>query len=152
MKPVHHPKLSDFCVKLTEITDSQLEDKPKFEEVFKGLIEWMEKENINEKNSIFVTCGDWDLKTMLREQCKTSKLEVPKVFDTWINIKKTYNILMRTVPKGIDEMLEGLGEKFEGHLHSGIDDTYNVGRIIKKLNEKFPKYVFSANGRIQSQS
>jgi len=151
VKPVHHPKLSDFCVRLTHITDCQLQDKPNFEEVFKNVNEWMKKENINESNSIFITFGDWDLKTMLRDQCATSKLEVPKVFDHWINIRKTYNILMKAFPQGIDEMLEGLGEKFDGHLHSGIDDSYNIGRIIQKLNEKFPNYVFSANGRVISQ-
>jgi hypothetical protein len=41
-------------------------------------------------NFIFVTCGDWDLRTMLPGQCKSFNLNRADYFNKWINIKKVY--------------------------------------------------------------
>lgn len=37
---------------------------------------------------LFVTCGDWDLKTMLPSQCALDNIPVPAYCKTWLNIKK----------------------------------------------------------------
>lgn len=47
----------------------------------------------DEKSFAFVTCGDWDLKTMLPNQCRTSKCSKPKYFSQWINIKRVRKTL-----------------------------------------------------------
>ena len=39
------------------------------------------------KRFLFVTCGDWDLKTMIQRQCKQYGIEVPPYLTRWVNIK-----------------------------------------------------------------
>jgi ERI1 exoribonuclease 3 len=38
----------------------------------------------------FLTCGDWDLKTMLPMQCLLSQIDAPEYMKDWINIKELY--------------------------------------------------------------
>lgn len=49
--------------------------------------------------SIFVTCGDWDLKVMLPDQCQYLGLPVADYFKQWINLKKVhvYTLLSTTL-------------------------------------------------------
>jgi hypothetical protein len=44
----------------------------------------------NAKNFTFLTCGDWDLKTMLPSQCRHFNLAYPNYFKKWINVKKVF--------------------------------------------------------------
>lgn len=92
---------------------------------------------------IFVTCGDWDLKTMLPKQLRlvdvdhglddSGKLVAP--YNRWINIKspfkKRFNMTRYNV--GMPSMLKKLQLELEGRHHSGIDDCKNILRIAEKL-------------------
>lgn len=59
-----------------------------FKEVFKEFREWMEEKVGLDKQFLFVTCGDWDLKTMLPSQCALYNIPVPPYCKVWLNIKK----------------------------------------------------------------
>lgn len=52
----------------------------------------MEEEVLNKtKKFIFATCGDWDLKTMLKNQLEASEIkDPPEYFAKWINIKSAF--------------------------------------------------------------
>ena len=87
-------------------------------------------------NYIFVTCGDWDLKTMLPSQCKAYKEEVPASFQRWLNIKNFY--AEATGERGKKKkdmvgMLKGLELELEGRHHCGLDDCRNIARILIEL-------------------
>ena len=69
---------------LQEMVDNQ----PYFEDVFVNFQKWLAKTGACNSNSIFVTCGDWDLKVMLPNQCQQSGIAVPTNVKHWINIKK----------------------------------------------------------------
>ena len=49
--------------------------------------QWLISENLLNKKFAFVTCGDWDLKTLLPRQCIHTGLGIPAYFKSWINIK-----------------------------------------------------------------
>jgi inhibitor of KinA sporulation pathway (predicted exonuclease) len=83
-----------------------------------------------------VTCGDWDLRLALREQCALSSIEVPSYFDSWINIKKSVHIHTRYFPTSLPAMLAHLGLQFEGRHHSGIDDSKNISNVVVDLIKK----------------
>ena len=72
VKPVHHPNLSHFCTELTGITQDMVDDEAEFSAVLKDFDEWVS--NQGPGNFTFVTCGDWDLKTMLTKQCEVKLL------------------------------------------------------------------------------
>lgn len=79
---------NDMCFPSQDVVDDQLP----FEEVLKQFFLWIESNDIEldgpKPNAIFVTCGDWDLLTMLPKQCGLSGLPVPTIMKSWVNIKK----------------------------------------------------------------
>lgn len=81
----------------------------------------------------FVTCGDWDLKSMLRGQCDNFGYDRPTYFRRWINIKKIFYQQFKIFPKGMMQMLEHLNLAHEGRHHSGIDDVRNIVQIARVL-------------------
>lgn len=79
----------------------------------------------------FVTCGDWDLKTMVGTQCDLSGIQKPSYFARWINLMSTfkeYTGNKRGI--GLARMLSTLGIPLKGHHHSGIDDCRNIASIV----------------------
>ncbi|XP_067893123.1 ERI1 exoribonuclease 3-like isoform X2 [Heterodontus francisci] len=136
VQPVVHSELTPFCTELTGIVQSMVDGKPTFQEALQMVDDWMRKEGLLDPkvNSIFVTCGDWDLKTMLPGQCQYLGLPVPDYFKKWINLKKAYSFAMGSYPKnGLPFMIKGLNLQHIGKLHSGIDDCKNIANIMKEL-------------------
>ena len=99
------------------------------------------KDNLDEENTnfTFVTCGDWDLKYMLPNQCDTSNIQMPRYFRKWINVKRTYATSAGgNFPRSLQVLLSKLNLTFEGRQHSGIDDVKNIAKIVKVLaKERF---------------
>ena len=89
VRPVYHPKLSNFCVELTGINQGMVDEQPDFSEVFSKFQSWMTEEKLFESSFAFVTCGDWDFKTCLTKQCEISNIPFPIWASQWINIKKS---------------------------------------------------------------
>ncbi|KAG7160218.1 ERI1 exoribonuclease 3-like isoform X2 [Homarus americanus] len=133
VKPKHHPILSRFCMDLTSITQEEVDGGKPFPEVFKDFDKWI-KEDVGINNKfLFVTCGDWDLKTMLPSQCASENLQVPAYCKKWLNIKKSYAIVKGEYIKGMMPMIKGLGLTHTGRLHRGFDDCKNIANILKAL-------------------
>eukprot|EP01125_Pyxidicula_operculata_P006965 TRINITY_DN2380_c0_g1_i3.p1 TRINITY_DN2380_c0_g1~~TRINITY_DN2380_c0_g1_i3.p1 ORF type:complete len:334 (+),score=47.86 TRINITY_DN2380_c0_g1_i3:862-1863(+) len=134
IRPVHKPKLSAFCTELTGITQDKVDNAEEFTVVFQNYQNWIKKE-IGDKNFTFITCGDWDLKTMLPKQLKLSKISSPKYFSKWINIKEVFAKNTNTRAKGMVGMLEHFSIKLQGRHHSGIDDCKNISSVVLKMME-----------------
>nr|XP_039250481.1 3'-5' exoribonuclease 1-like [Styela clava] len=136
-KPTLNPKLSEFCVSLTGISQSDVDAAPKFEEVFKRFENWMIDKNLlmDRKSFAFVSDGPWDFSRFLNIQCCLSEIQYPKWARKWINLKKIFGNFYKINKPKIEEMLSNLGLKLEGRLHSGLDDAKNLSRIVAKLVE-----------------
>ncbi|XP_021090799.1 ERI1 exoribonuclease 3 isoform X5 [Mesocricetus auratus] len=136
VQPVVHPQLTPFCTELTGIIQAMVDGQPRLQQVLERVDEWMAKEGLLDPNvkSIFVTCGDWDLKVMLPGQCHYLGLPVADYFKQWINLKKAYSFAMGCWPKnGLLDMNKGLSLQHIGRPHSGIDDCKNIANIMKTL-------------------
>jgi len=121
-------------------------NQPILEDVLKNFHAWLVNEKLLEPGIkfIFVTCGDWDLYTMLRSQCDYFKLPRAEYFDRWINIKKSFNkALGRYARDGMMGMLKDLNIQHTGRHHSGIDDCKNIAEILKALAQR--GYVLEEN-------
>ncbi|KAH9504146.1 ERI1 exoribonuclease 3 [Bulinus truncatus] len=138
VRPQFHPQLTTFCTELTGIIQSMVDNQPLFPEVLQSFHQWMESENLLNPDikSIFVTCGDWDLKTMLPKQCAYLDVDVKPYFSQWINIKKSFAEVTSIYPKGLMVMLNNLNLKHTGRHHSGIDDCHNIANILIALLQK----------------
>ncbi|XP_055328042.1 ERI1 exoribonuclease 3-like [Paramacrobiotus metropolitanus] len=145
--PRVNPALTTFCTQLTGIIQDMVDGQPHFEEVTQLFQKWMDAEGLlhPECKSCFVTCGDWDLATMLPMQSDYFKVPVPSYFDRWINVKHSFSECIGHFPRGLMLMLESLNIQHTGRHHSGIDDCMNIVKIMRALSER--GYVFRINGQ-----
>ncbi|XP_039544017.1 3'-5' exoribonuclease 1 isoform X2 [Pimephales promelas] len=132
VKPVVNPKLSEFCVKLTGISQKMVDDANTFNQVLQRAVSWLQEKELGTKYKYtFLTDGSWDMGKFLRTQCKLSQIRFPQFARKWINIRKSYGNfykVARTQTKLIC-MLENLGMQYDGRPHSGLDDSRNIARI-----------------------
>ncbi|MEE6495307.1 hypothetical protein FKM82_002005 [Ascaphus truei] len=140
-KPQIHPQL-------TGIIQDMVDGQPTLSQVMERVDEWMAKEGLLDPSvkSIFVTCGDWDLKLMLPGQCEYLGLQVADYFKQWINLKKAYSFAIGTWPKnGLLDMNKGMNLQHIGRPHSGIDDCRNIANIMKTLAHR--GFIFKQTSR-----
>jgi len=133
VKPVVHPKLTAFCIKLTGIEQHQVDQAEPLHVVYREFVQWLSDNNFNGDNALVCTCGNWDLKIMWPRQARLSELETPEVFRSWANIKKAYWIHYKRKPVDIMTMLNDLNIPHTGRLHSGIDDVFNLCEICCRM-------------------
>ncbi|XP_078527850.1 ERI1 exoribonuclease 3 isoform X3 [Lissotriton helveticus] len=135
-------------LKLTGIIQEMVDGQPTLNQVLERVDEWMGKEGLLDPSvkSIFVTCGDWDLKLMLPGQCEYLGLQVADYFKQWINLKKAYSFAIGTWPKnGLLDMNKGMSLQHIGRPHSGIDDCRNIANIMKTLAHR--GFIFKQTSR-----
>jgi len=133
-----NPIITPFCTDLTGIMQETVDDKPHFPKIFAEFNEWLTEGGFlhGDDTSAFVTCGDWDLKVMLPSQCQLDSLSLPKHFEKWIDLKKSFCEATDYYPSSLKDMLVKLNLRLEGRLHSGIHDAHNMMRIILNIKEK----------------
>ncbi|KAK7790229.1 hypothetical protein R5R35_014537 [Gryllus longicercus] len=128
--------LTSFCTELTGITQEMVDDAPEFAEVFHSFLQWGEEQHMWDlpRQTIIVTCGDWDLRIMLPNQCQQSNLTIPVFAKQWINIKKVFAHVMNFYPKkDLTDMMRILKLPLQGRLHSGIDDCRNIHTVMCEM-------------------
>ncbi|MCB1158670.1 MAG: exonuclease domain-containing protein [Leptospiraceae bacterium] len=140
VRPIHHPRLTDFCKKLTSIQQEDVDKAELFPDVFQKHLAWLKSHDLTENNAFIVTCGDWDLKSGFPAQCSHSEpvIEVvPPIYQQWHNVKHSF-CDAQGVEKapGMRGMLKALELPLVGWHHRGIDDCRNIARIFLKLMEK----------------
>jgi inhibitor of KinA sporulation pathway (predicted exonuclease) len=129
-KPLHKPVLSEFCKKLTGITQNQVDNGITFKEALNKHYVWL-CNNSDINNTIIVTCGAWDLEKQAPIEYKKYKMtDIPSVYLQFINIKDEYSYFYDCYPRGMPSMLKDCKLKLIGHHHSGIDDCRNISRIL----------------------
>lgn len=135
IKPKVHPQLTSFCTDLTGIIQDMVDNQPHFPEVFDKFCKWLEKHNYFKEGNdcAFVTCGDWDLKSMLPAQCELDNIPLPDHFQKWINIKDTFCEATQYYPRSLKDMLTFLKIPLQGRLHCGINDVENIVKVIQTL-------------------
>jgi len=68
-------------------------------------------------------------------QCQSSHIPMPYWSKRWVNLRKCFCNFYRVRRAKLITMLEILGLAFEGHQHSGLDDTRNIARIVMCMLE-----------------
>lgn len=111
-----------------------------FTEVLSQFENWMESHGLWEKHSskklkraAFVTCGNWDIKTKIPEQCVDSGVPLPPYFTQWINLKDIYLNHYQRRAGGMLSMLQGLHIPLSGTHHVGLDDAHNISRVLQRM-------------------
>lgn len=111
-----------------------------FKEVLHQFEVWLAQHHLWEKElgghlnrAAFVTCGNWDLKTKVPQQCIVSKMKLPPYFLEWINLKDVYLNFYKRRATGMMTMMKELCIPSLGSHHLGIDDTKNIARVLQHM-------------------
>jgi len=89
-------KLTEFCTKLTGITQDMVDNGKPFVEVLDLHRKWLvDCQLLDDKDQkivpfTYVTCGDWDLNTIININARHFKIHVPSYLKSWINIKTVF--------------------------------------------------------------
>jgi inhibitor of KinA sporulation pathway (predicted exonuclease) len=128
IQPIIHPKLTEFCRKLTTITQADVDGAIKFPEAMANLTDWMQEYPRN----IFCSWGNYD-KKQFQQDCNYHQIDYP--FGTsHINIKEKFSEFIGTSKGyGMAKALEYLGFELKGIHHRGIDDAHNIARIYRHI-------------------
>ncbi|XP_010875559.3 3'-5' exoribonuclease 1 [Esox lucius] len=136
VRPEVNPQLSEFCIKLTGITQKMVDEADTFPDVLRRVVLWLQEKELGTKYKYAIlTDGSWDMSKFMNTQCRLSRLRYPQFAKKWINIKKLYGNFYK-VPRNqtkLSSMLEKLGLTYEGRPHSGLDDSRNIARVALRM-------------------
>ncbi|CAO3659498.1 unnamed protein product [Rhizopus stolonifer] len=153
VKPTINPTLSDFCMKLTGITQDIVDASPIFIDALNQFQEFLGKYSLFQSSTaVFVTDGPFDIRDFVTKQLAHSNISTrPGYFNLpWINIRKLFKTHYRqTQNKNIGSMLSHLDMKFEGREHSGLDDARNLANIAKRMHKE--GCIFKPNCKLQKR-
>jgi len=139
VRPTESPTLSEFCMRLTGIKQSQVDAAPTLVDVLKRMFLWLKEIGIFEKRFIFVSHGPCDFGKFLCQQCERTGFHLPRYLRQWIDIKRTFREFhgwSSNTPCGIKDLLGYYKQDFQGNEHSGLEDAKNLSRIIIKMIEE----------------
>jgi 3'-5' exoribonuclease 1 len=129
VRPTTYPQLSDFCTRLTTITQVDINQADTFPVVIEDFWDWI---GLTE-NEEYLLCswGFFDKKAFVKN-CQLHDLE-----SSWANehisIKHQYpRIKGIAYAIGLHKAVEREGFEFEGAHHRGIDDAINLAKIFIK--------------------
>ena len=128
VRPISEPVLSDYCIHLTSIQQSDVSTAENFKRVFTKFLDW-----IGPSPYKICSWGDYDIR-QFRTDCERHELRFPKHFsENHINLKKAFASLRGIRPCGMKKALRLLGMPLEGHHHRAIDDARNIARMAQRI-------------------
>lgn len=129
--------LSEFCSRLTGISQADVESAAPLAEVLARFEAWLVARNLNDAvadgRAVLVTHGEWDLGDQLRLECARKGITVPLVLrEPFVDIKVPFSEVVGS-GTSINQMLTALGLRASGRPHSGIDDSRNIAQVVAAL-------------------
>ncbi len=137
VRPIASEPLSDFCTKLTSITQADIQTAPLLPEALNLVAKQVKAITECELNQCtFVSWGKYD-RSQFERDCARHSIAYP--FGPHINLKQEFMTKLKRA--GLSSALTHLGLTFTGTLHRGADDAANIARIFMK--DFGPGYEFS---------
>jgi inhibitor of KinA sporulation pathway (predicted exonuclease) len=123
-------KVSEFCTRLTTLTQEQVDQGISFREICTIL-----KKEYYAKERAWASYGDYD-RSQFTRQCEARGIGYP-FGPSHINIKSLY-ALMNALPQeiGMVDALRELQIPLEGTHHRGVDDAWNTAPILAHLLQR----------------
>jgi inhibitor of KinA sporulation pathway (predicted exonuclease) len=127
VKPIHSPKLSDFCIKLTTIQQSDVDNAPFFPQVLQQFLSWLGSEPF-----VWGSWGMYDYKQFALD-CARHGIVMPSVLNQHVNINRVYATTRGIDPCPMKDALARESILLEGVHHRGIDDARNIAKIFNRV-------------------
>jgi len=128
VRPVRHPRLTDFCTRLTSIQQADVDAAEGYPAVLSAFCEWIDRYPVLG----WASWGRYDLR-QFEYDCGFHQLPWPFAFEH-TNFKKVFtdrHPIKKRVGLGTALTMAGLG--FAGTPHRGIDDARNIVRLLPFL-------------------
>ncbi len=135
VKPVRHPVLTDFCKKLTTMTQADVETAPGFPQAIASLARFIDGRDV-----LFCSWGDYD-RRQFEQDAKFHKVSLP-FGGKHLNVKKQFSTQLGEETRyGMAGALRRVGLQLQGTHHRGIDDARNIARLLPWVlgREQVPK-------------
>jgi inhibitor of KinA sporulation pathway (predicted exonuclease) len=132
VRPKLNPELSDFCRKLTSITQDDVDAAPPFPGVAARFREWARAH----ESPLPASWGAYDRK-QLHLDCTLHGVDYP-LSDQHINLKNAFAHVFRCRRMGMARALRKLGITLQGTHHRGIDDARNITLILQQMLNAAP--------------
>lgn len=134
VKPSVNPILSDFCKKLTSISQQDVDKSKSFPFVIEEFKDWI---GIDEEEYTLISWGKYDQQQLIDD----SKLH--RLDDDWlsshVNIKPIYRKLKNLKDEpGLKKAVKLEGFEFTGIHHRAISDAENLAKIFVKYFKEWP--------------
>lgn len=132
IRPTTSRELSDFCKRLTTITQDDVNRAGYFWEVYPGFTKWFGSPNKN----LLASWGNYD-KNQIMKDCQLHRLKYHFGDQHW-NAKRMFAERFGLKKElGLSAALEFLGMEFKGTPHRAISDAENTARLlIRVFNER----------------
>jgi len=120
--------VSEFCTSLTTLTQEDVEQGLPLDEVLSEI-----KETHLSSEVPWASWGAWD-RYFLQGECDRKGIHFP-FHHFHYNVKALFGLMTGKMDTNfnVKSATKELGMEFDGTLHRGHDDAYNIARILKKL-------------------
>lgn len=139
-KPLYNTQLTNFCKQLTGITQAQVDTGINFTQALQEHHEWLIQHTglVYDGNDpvVIVTCGNWDLCTMMPDECRRWDVIPNHIYRSVINIKTAYTSVYGIKGGDMAAMLNTSKIQLEGRHHSGLDDSKNIAKLAQHFTDK----------------
>lgn len=124
VRPVRHPTLTEFCTKLTSITQADVDGAPGFPDALEALRLFM-----NDDQPLFCSWGNYD-RNQFRLDADYHGVTLPFGPDH-MNVKQQFSDALGTRKRfGMAAALAKVGLPLVGTHHRGIDDARNIALLL----------------------
>lgn len=138
--PIYYPELSEFCKEYNGMLQTDVEDGAvMLSEALQRHQTWLEEaetENGGHLSFAVVTWGDWDCRTMLKQECSFKHVPIPHYFHRWINLKRPFTEKFgNNFWSGplLPAVVEAAGLEWKGRLKGGESLANNKAQVLGKL-------------------
>jgi len=130
VRPVREPVLSEFCMKLTSITQEDVDTSNSWPEVLARFHSW-----IGADFEAIGSWGEYDAK-QIRVDCRRHAITLPGFLDRHVNLKVIFSRIFEVKPRGMKGALRMLGVSLAGSHHRSLDDAVNIAMIAREMISK----------------
>ena len=128
VKPSINPILSDFCKKLTSISQEDVDKSKTFPFIIQEFMDWIE---VEDESYCLISWGKYDRHQLIQD-CELHRLESDWL-DYHFNIKPAYRELKNLKDEpGLKKAVKLEGFEFTGVHHRAISDAENLKKIFVK--------------------
>jgi 3'-5' exoribonuclease 1 len=133
VKPVRHPILTEFCTRLTSITQADVANAPTFPNAIAELGAFVREESVLSR-PLWCSWGDYD-KHQFKQDAAYHGVKLPFGDAEHVNLKKRFAEQLGERKKlGLQQALARVGLQFVGMHHRGIDDARNIARLLSQFS------------------